>query len=97
MRTQTELENERSWVGTATIALLIAYLLVAVAYGYYSLVEMVAKNGWPLANLIAIFMILACIMPGIILWKVLRPHSKYAAIFGLLLAAALCVIPQILK
>ena len=50
MRTQLHTQNEKHWVKFATIAILIAYSLIAVAYGYYTLLEMVTKNGWPFAQ-----------------------------------------------
>lgn len=97
MRTQTSLENNRRWVVIGAQALFIAYSLVSVAYGYSMLLEIVTKNGWPFARPIAIFVISLCIMPGFVVWKVLRPRTKYAAIYGLLVAAIFCTIPKLLE
>jgi len=96
MQTQTDIENERRWVGIATLSLLIVYSLVTVAYGYSTLLEIVVEKGWPFAHLIAIFVIFLCLLPGVVLWKLLRPHSKYAAIYGLLVAAICSAIPHLL-
>ncbi len=97
MRTQLHTQNEKHWVKFATIAILIAYSLIAVAYGYYTLLEMVTKNGWPFAQLIALLMLLLCFIPGVLLWKFLRPRNKYAALYGLLVTAVCCTSPYLLK
>lgn len=98
MRTQTDIENERAWTGIAALALLVVYAMVAIAYGYQVLLEKAAGHGPVLAHLIATVVIGLCLMPGICLWKYLRPHSKYAALYGLLVAAAPCwIIPQLVR
>lgn len=97
IRTQTNIANQRRWVGIATLSLLIAYSFVAIAYGYSILLKIITENGWPFAHLIAIVIIVVCLMPGVVLWKFLRPHSKYAALYGLLVAAACCTVLHLLK
>lgn len=97
IRTQTEIANQRRWVGIAALSVFIAYSLIVVAYGYYSMLEIFAKIGWPFAHLIAAFVILVCFIPGFVVWKVLRPHTKFAAVYGLLMAELFCAAPFLLK
>ena len=96
MRTQTDIENQRHWVGIATVALIITYAFVAIAYSYRTLVEMNGGDDSFFAHIFASAVILLCLLPGIFLWRHLRPHSKYSALYGLLVSATICcLIPSV--
>lgn len=98
MRTQLDIDNERRWTAFSGKLLLIVYALMAVGYGYLTLLEMAGGNSSFFAHMIAAVVIFLCLMPGIFLWRYLRPRSKYAALYGLLVAATLCCIaPQLIR
>ena len=92
MRTQTDIENQRRWVGFATVALLITYSFVAIAYGYNTLVDMAGGTNSFFAHAIASFVTSLCRLPGIVLWRHLRSSNKFAALYGLLTSATLCCL-----
>ena len=97
MRTQTDIENERRWVVFGAQSLLIVYALVAIGYGYRALLEIAGGDSSFLAHMIAAGVICICLTPGIVLWRCLRSNCKFAALYGLLVAATLCcVAPQLI-
>ncbi len=98
MQTQTDIDNDRAWVGITALLLLIVCAMGAIAYGYHTMLEKVAGTGPLLSHLIAVTVIFLCLTPGVGLWQYLRPTSKYAALYGLLLAAAICwIVPLLVR
>lgn len=98
MRTQTDIENERRWTIFGAQSLLIVYALLAIGYGYRTLLDRFAGDSLLVAHTIATVVICLCVTPGIFLWKYLRSRSKYAALYGLLVSATLCIVaPQLIK
>lgn len=94
MRTQTSIQNNRAWVGITTQLMLIVCAMGVIAYGYHTMLATVADKGPVLSHVIAVATISLCLTPGVALWQYLRPTSKYAALYGLLVSAAACwVVP----
>ncbi len=91
-------QEERDMV-FGLLALSIVYCLIGIGAGYMGLV------GWALgvvkiellAHSVAGVVLMLCLAPGITVWRLMRPRSRYAALVGLVLGAtASLVVPAML-
>jgi len=100
MRTMQEIENERYWTVFAALCLLMAMLLGAVAFGYFALYmwafERADGSMELLAHAFAVISTLFCMAPGLVVWRRLRGRTRYAALYGLALAAAVSICVPLL-
>jgi len=89
--TQDDLELRRYWRGVAALCMLIVFCFGTLFACYASVLKLAGQNEVsPLAaQVVAIATVLLVILPGGVLWKALRPRSKRAALYGLLLSSVL--------
>lgn len=100
MRTQNEIDNEQRWTQFAALCLLIAFCFGVIGYGYVAVLARLAgpatRDAEPLAHLIAAGATTVCVLPGIVLWRALRSRNKYAALYGLIVAAVVSILVSLL-
>ena len=67
----------------------------AIAFGYFALymwaLERTGESAELLAHALATVLIGGCVAPGLLVWRNLRGRSRYAALYGLVVAAAVSI------
>ena len=95
MKTLQEIEHERLWTVFAVICLFMAMCFGAIAFGYFALymwiLERTGESAELLALALAAVLIGGCVAPGLLVWRKLRSRSRYAALYGLALAATVSI------
>ena len=95
MKTVNDIERERQGTEWGALVLFMMMLFGAIFFGSLSLYIWAlehTKDGieimlYPLVAML----IFGCIFPGLLIWKVLRKRSRYAALYGLMLAAVVII------
>lgn len=93
IRTQDDLELRRYWRGVAALCGLIVFCFGTLFACYASVLKLAEQNELSpnASQVVAIAASLLVVFPGGVLWRVLRPRSKQAALYGLLLSSVLSV------
>ena len=91
MKTVNDIERNRQGTTWAALCLFMAMLFSAIFSGVVSLylwaltqnMEGTVDSPYPLTALLT----LGCVFPGMLVWLKLRQRSRYAALYGLIIAA----------
>jgi len=95
MKTVNDIERERQGTVWGALCLFMMMLFGAIFFGSLSLYiwalehtkDSIVYLHYPLVAML----IFGCIFPGLVTWRKLRKRSRYAALYGLMIAAAVII------